>query len=437
MFSKKYTKKIKKSIKNNNKTNNKKNKHKNKKNTKKRINFIKKNINLVGGAGPDPVPQRQLRISYTYKTTLVSTGSIGKINFNLPRSIAVTIPTNSVSPNSTVGMCLADTNNNCIQIFTGDIQTETYCATNYADTLGSRIKGNKIDQFNIPEGVAIDANNRIYVVDTANNRIQVFDENKKYIITIGLKDENKNLTYPKNLKNPKFMNFKNPKGVAFSPTGDLLYIADTGNHRIQIFNVIISIDSIDYTYFKTLGSEKCVPGKTNDLFNNPSSVAISTIDNKIYISDTGNNRIKIYNKDNQEYIFLSLLEGFFNNPIGIAVSIDNIIYVADSKNHRIAVFNGNSTINNYITTLGTIYSAGNDNTKFNNPCGVAVSAECVYIADTTNNRVQVFSINPPNYSEVPPRLVNSEIGINPYVHIPSSRNNHSDVPPYEPPTYYM
>ena len=166
------------------------------------------------------------------------------------------------------------------------------------------------------------------------------------------------------------MNFKNPKGVAFSPTGDLLYIADTGNHRIQIFNVIISIDSIDYTYFKTLGSEKCVPGKTNDLFDNPSSVAISTIDNKIYISDTGNNQIKIYNKVNQEYIFLSLLEGF-NNPIGIAVSIDNIIYVADSKNHRIAVFNGN----NYITTLGSINSAGKDNTKFNNPCGVADSAE--------------------------------------------------------------
>ena len=176
MFSKKYTKKIKKSIKNNNKTNNKKNKHKNKKNTKKRINFIKKNINLVGGAGPDPVPSlsQQRQLSYTYKTTL---DSIGKIKFNLPRSIAVTIPTNSVSPNSTVGMCLADTNNNCIQIFTGDIQTETYCATNYAATLGSRIKGNQNDQFVLPEGVAIDANNRIYVVDTANNRIQVFDEN--------------------------------------------------------------------------------------------------------------------------------------------------------------------------------------------------------------------------------------------------------------------
>ena len=36
-------------------------------------------------------------------------------------------------------------------------------------------------EFNLPHGIAIDAQGRVYVVDRSNSRIQVFDLNGKYL----------------------------------------------------------------------------------------------------------------------------------------------------------------------------------------------------------------------------------------------------------------
>ncbi len=67
-------------------------------------------------------------------------------------------------------------------------------------------------------------------------------------------------------------------------------------------------------------------------------------DGKIYIADSGNNRIVILERD---YRFFSKIENFtyesteynFNNPSGVFVNGDNEIYVADTDNFRIVVFN--------------------------------------------------------------------------------------------------
>src|SRR5207237_9160355 len=42
-------------------------------------------------------------------------------------------------------------------------------------------KGNAPGQFNLPHSVAVDAKRRVYVVDRMNARIQIFDENGKFI----------------------------------------------------------------------------------------------------------------------------------------------------------------------------------------------------------------------------------------------------------------
>ena len=62
------------------------------------------------------------------------------------------------------------------------------------------------------------------------------------------------------------------------------------------------------------------------------------------------------------------------------------VYVADTTNNRIQKFDSNG---NYITQWGTL---GSSDGQFTNPYGVAAGPFCnVYVADTTNNRIQEFA----------------------------------------------
>ncbi|HYL65899.1 MAG TPA: 6-bladed beta-propeller, partial [Nitrosopumilaceae archaeon] len=77
--------------------------------------------------------------------------------------------------------------------------------------------------------------------------------------------------------------------------------------------------------------------------------------------------------------------GQFNNPDGIAVDSLHRIIVADTNNNRIQVF---SSAGNPLFQFGT---SGSGIGQFTSPQGVAVdSLGNIYVADTNNNRIQVF-----------------------------------------------
>jgi aldose sugar dehydrogenase len=75
-------------------------------------------------------------------------------------------------------------------------------------------------------------------------------------------------------------------------------------------------------------------------------------------------------------------------PAGIAIDQQGDIYVADTSNNRIQVFSDNGT---FITQWGA-YGTGNGTLK--SPEGIALDQQGnVYVADTANHRIQVFSDN--------------------------------------------
>lgn len=104
--------------------------------------------------------------------------------------------------------------------FTGYCVVKFNSSGIYLATIGSTGSGN--GQFNYPQNVAIDASGHIYVADTGNNRIEKFDTNGVYLSQFGSFGSGDG-------------QFNYPVGLAFDPHGNV-YVSDVGNDRIQKFD---------------------------------------------------------------------------------------------------------------------------------------------------------------------------------------------------------
>ncbi len=91
-----------------------------------------------------------------------------------------------------------------------------------------------------------------------------------------------------------------------------------------------------------------------------------------------------------------------NHPRQIAVNKDGQIYTAEEFNHRISIFNPDGTFATSFGQLGQLYTEGDpyfnkisgadSGGLFNRPSGIAIGPSGnVYVADTWNYRIQVFT----------------------------------------------
>jgi DNA-binding beta-propeller fold protein YncE len=169
--------------------------------------------------------------------------------------------------------------------------------------------------------------------------------------------------------------FQSPMDVASD--GSNIYVADTGNNRIQKF-------SYNGSYQTQWGTA----GAGNGQFNAPRSVA--TDGPYIYVVDTGNNRVQKFSSSgvySTQWGSAGGGNGQFSTPFGIAVHASGYVYVVDRDNNRIQKFTTNG---GYVTQWGGV---GTGDGQFNSPWAVAVNGagDRVYVADWGNNRVQVFT----------------------------------------------
>lgn len=138
---------------------------------------------------------------------------------------------------------------------------------------------------NQPEGICYDSEDNLYVADTGNNRVLIFDPSLKVIFRI----ENKKDVA---LNEPGQLNA--PADVAVDSAGRII-VAERGNHRLQIF-------SPKGESLKTLGKkdkngkDECKPGTEDGEFNSPTHITIDDRDN-IIVTERWNHRIQVFNKD--------------------------------------------------------------------------------------------------------------------------------------------
>jgi len=176
--------------------------------------------------------------------------------------------------------------------------------------------------------------------------------------------------------------FQFPYNLAVAPDGSL-YVADSGNHRIQHLSPSGEVLQIWGQYGNL--AQGSASGGT---FNEPWGIAVAA-DGTVYVADTWNYRIQKFTADGK---FLTMWQNFgpdktdaFYGPRGIAVDAQGHVLVVDTGNKRVVVFDADG---NYLTQFG---GAGLDPGQFDEPVGIALDAAGnVYIADTWNQRVQVF-----------------------------------------------
>ena len=129
-------------------------------------------------------------------------------------------------------------------------------------------KGSAPGQFLFPTYVTLDTQGNVYVTDTLNSRVEMFDADGNYQKSFGQRDNGWGM-------------FDKPKGVAIDSFGNL-YVADSGWSNVQIFNSKGQI----LLFF---GGRGPIPG----MLKNPTAVTIDK-HNKIYVGDYINHRIEEY-----------------------------------------------------------------------------------------------------------------------------------------------
>jgi len=172
-----------------------------------------------------------------------------------------------------------------------------------------------------PHGISIGPDGLLYVADSNNHRIAVFDTAGNFIRTFGTQGF---------APEPGVLN--EPWDVAVSPSGEV-YVADTWNHRVVRY-------SADGTYETEWGYEgPNVPDDPLALWG-PRGITIGP-EGRVYVADTGNKRIQVYSDQGtfeRQIGRGGTLQGELDEPVGLDIGLDGNLYVADTWNQRIEVF---------------------------------------------------------------------------------------------------
>jgi tripartite motif-containing protein 71 len=145
------------------------------------------------------------------------------------------------------------------------------------------------------------------------------------------------------------------------------------------------------------------PGTEPGQFKDPIGIAVGA-DGVVAVVDSGNARVQRFNldgtflgtwgEDESGVTFTRTANGL--GPTGITTAPDGITWVADTWGHRVVALDANGAI---VQTIGAeTIDTGDDPSRVNDaggrffgPRDIAVSDDAIYVVDTGNERVQLFT----------------------------------------------
>lgn len=164
--------------------------------------------------------------------------------------------------------------------------------------------------------------------------------------------------------------------ICYDETRDGIIISDVENHYLQLF------DSETYksqSFIGHYGSDICE-------FHYPKGLCIQPFTNHLLVCDSLNSRIQILGNDVLGYSFLYEIVNLFNSPVGICCDKQGCMFITDDWNHKIHHHN---EYGRYLDSFGC----------FEHPSSVTIENNQLYVADTNNQRVSIWSCDSSNQSK--------------------------------------
>jgi DNA-binding beta-propeller fold protein YncE len=221
-------------------------------------------------------------------------------------------------------------------------------------------------ELKIPQGVAVNtATGELFLVDTGVHKVRVFDMNGAFLHEWGGWGDDREC-------------MKLPQRIAVDEEG-YVYVTDYGHYAVKKFNS----QGVFIGSWGTFGSD---PGQ----FSGKCSIAVSPVDNGVYVGDWGNHRVQKFSHLSGEHLLSfgheGTGEGEFGDTTELAFHpVTGNLLVADTENHRIQVFDSDG---NFLLQWGG-YGSGEG--SFYRPMGLVIDSEgLVFVADQNNHRLQVF-----------------------------------------------
>ncbi len=211
-----------------------------------------------------------------------------------------------------------------------------------------------------PIGVAVDGRDIVFVADATLKRVFAYGPDGRLVLAIGHDGE-----------------LLNPSGLAIDRIRHRLYVADAGQHQIR------SYSTLDGAPQQTIGRRGAEDGE----FNFPTNLSVDRL-GQLYVADTLNFRIQVFDVEGRFVRALGTLgdtPGSLNRPKGVGVDSDGHIYVVDASFNNFQIFDGQGQL------LLFVGAGGRNPGEFFLPAGMSVDEQDrLYVADQGNSRVQVF-----------------------------------------------
>jgi DNA-binding beta-propeller fold protein YncE len=242
------------------------------------------------------------------------------------------------------------------------------CPYSAAQEIGRRAEG----VLRFPEAVALDAQGNVYVADQLGFVVQKFSPSGAFVTEWGSFGGGRGQFGPIG-------------GLATDAAGDV-YVVDSEHNRIQKFDP-------DGNFLRSWGRHGSALGEfsfgSSKDYTHPPGGGIAIAGSYVYVADSGNNRIERFNLEGGEAIEWGTRgsgPGQLTYPRGVAANASEVL-VADDDNHRIERFDPNGGF------LGAVGAQGTGPGQFGFPYGVALDAGGnAYVADDINHRV--VKLNP-------------------------------------------
>ncbi|MFC1495496.1 6-bladed beta-propeller [Thermodesulfobacteriota bacterium] len=269
-------------------------------------------------------------------------------------------------------------------------------------------------EFNHPVGIDLDSYGNVMVLDTYNKRLQKFTPNGQFITQVTLEslepygvalDGSGNIYVTNSLYNQYYMLKLNPEGeiigqwgssgsgdgqfnFAHTPTDIAvdadgnIYVVDIDNNRIQKF------DS-NGEFITKFGSYGFGPGQFDFFWHDGAGIAIDKNAGWVYVTDEGNDCIHKFDLNGNFLLDWNMYGDedweVLVNPRAIAVDSIGHVYVMDSS----CVIWEFTSAGEFV---GQHAEEGTGPGQISHPHDLVISPNGkIYVADSSNNRVQVFN----------------------------------------------